>query len=79
MGEEEEEEEECVVVHAKKAGFVLREGTLQRWKEEGQKRWFGERVVAVKVRGRHLVAAYQPIWGMNEEGMERYRRNLASR
>ena len=27
----------------------------------------------------HLEVAYQPLWGIDEEGMERYRVNLESR
>ena len=73
-----ENEGACVVIHAKKSGIVLRGWALQRWREEGQKRWFGERVVAVEVGGMHLVAAYQPIWGLEEEDMERYRRDRES-
>ena len=34
--------------------------------------------MAVEVRGMHLAAAYQPIWKMDEEGMDRYRRDLES-
>ena len=34
--------------------------------------------MAVEVRGMHLVAAYQPIWEMGEERMERYRKDLES-
>ena len=49
---------------------------VQRWREEGQKRWFEERVV--EAGEMHQVSAYQPIWGMDEEGMERYRRDLKS-
>ena len=42
-----EDERECGVIHAKKAGIVLRGRALQRWREEGQRRWFGERAIAV--------------------------------
>ena len=71
-----EDERECVMIHTKKVGVVLCGRTLRRERENGQKRWFGERVVAAAVGGMHLVADYQPIWGLDEERMERYRRNL---
>jgi hypothetical protein len=73
-----EHEEECAIVHAKKSGVLLRGGALRRWIEEGQQKWFGERVTAVVFGGVRMVSVYQPIWGMDEEGMERYKRELES-
>ena len=72
-----EDEGECVVIRAKKAGIVLRGKALQKWRKD-QRRWFGERLEAVEVGEMHLVAAYQPMWGIDEAGMERYRRDLES-
>ena len=34
--------------------------------------------MALEVGGMHQVAAYQPIWELDEEGMEWYRRNMES-
>ena len=68
-----EEGEECVIVHARKAGVLLRGRALQMWVEEGQQKWYSERVATVVFGGMRLVSVYQPIWGMNEEAMGEYR------
>ena len=71
-----EGEGECAVVHGKKAGVLLRGRALRLWRDEGQQKWFGERVAAVVFGGLRLVAVYQPSRGVDEEGMERYRGEL---
>ena len=68
-----EGESECAVVHGKKAGVLLRGRALRLWRDEGQQKWFGERVAAGVCGGLRLVAVYQPSMGVDEEGMERYR------
>ena len=35
-------------------------------------------MVEVELGGMNLVAAYQPIWRMDEQSMKRYKRNLKS-
>ena len=71
-----EGEKTCVIVHGKKAAVLLRGRAVRMWVEEGQRKWFGERVTAVVLGGMRLVAVYQPVWGTDEGGMERYRRDL---
>ena len=54
----------------------MRGEALRLWREEGQQKWMNERVVAVVFGGLRVVSAYQPVWGTDEEGFERYRRDL---
>ena len=64
------------VVHSEKAAVVLRGKSLEKWVEEGQQKWFSERVVTVVVGGMRLISMYQPIWGTDAVGMERCRREI---
>lgn len=64
-----EEEEQVALVHGRKAGVMLRGAALRTWIEEGQQKWFGERVVAVVLGGLRLVSVYQPSWGTDEREM----------
>ncbi|XP_047735974.1 uncharacterized protein LOC108674270 [Hyalella azteca] len=45
---------------------------LEVWVRDEQKRWFVERVTCVVLGGLCLVSVYQPVWGTNDEGMERW-------
>ena len=68
-----EEEGRVAVIHSERAAIVLRERALEEWVGEGQRKWLEERVVSVVLGGMRLVSVYQPIWGSDEEGMERCR------
>ena len=71
-----ERDGKVAVIHSKKAAIVLRGETAQIWIEEGQKKWFEDRVVAVVIGGIRYVSVYQPVWGTDEEGMQGYRKAM---
>ena len=64
------------IIHSVRAGILLRGDSLVKWIEDGQQKWFEERVVSVVVGGMRLVSMYQPIWESDEVGMERCRRDV---
>ena len=64
------------VIHSARAGILLRGDSLVKWIEDGSQKWFDERVVTVVLGGMRLVSWYQPIWGSDEVGMERSRREV---
>ena len=68
-------EDECrvVLIHGKRSGVMLRGIAMEKWVEEGQRKWLNERVSAVVLGGMRVVSAYQPVWGTDEEGMNDYR------
>ena len=65
-----ENENECVIIHSKKAGVILRGEALNVWVNEGQQKWYSERVTTVVLGGMRLMAVYQPSIGMDEMAME---------
>ena len=71
-----EEDSRVVMIHGKKSGIVLRGNAMEKWVDEGQKKWMNERVTAVVLGGMRIVSAYQPIWGTDERGMSEYRNDL---
>ncbi|KAI8519282.1 hypothetical protein Bbelb_025390 [Branchiostoma belcheri] len=71
-----ESEDRVALIHSKKSGVLLRGEALQKWKNEGMKKWYGDRVTAVVLGGLRVMSAYQPVWGTNEESMIEYRRDL---
>ena len=73
-----DDDKKCAVIHSRKSAVLLRGRALRTWVNEGQQKWFGERVTAVVFGGMRLVSVYQPVWGTDEEGFERYRRELES-
>ena len=60
-------EDECrvVMIHGKRCGIMLRGNAMEKWVQEGQKKWMNDRVTAVVLGGMRVVSAYQPVWGMN--------------
>ena len=67
----------AVVVHAEKAGVLMRGEALQRWCEGGQRKKWDERHVSVKVQDWVLVATYMPVWSHGrEEEIETEREKL---
>ena len=62
------------LVHSQKAGVLLRGGILERWTNQGQKKWMLERTTAVAVNNMRLVAVYQPIWS-GGQGQEHIKQN----
>ena len=62
----------------RKSGVMMYGSALREWVNEGQKKWLSERVTAVVFGGMRLVSVYQPIWGQDEECMERYKREVES-
>ena len=67
-------EDECrvVVLHGKMSGILFWESALENLTEEGQKKWMKDRVTTVVLAGMRMMSGYQPIWGMDEEGMIEY-------
>ena len=63
------------LVHSQRAGVFLRGGILERWTDQGQKKWLTERTAAVAVDNKRLVAVYHLIWsgGQGQELIEQYR------
>ena len=73
-----EGEQQVAIVHGCRAGILLRGDALELWKREGEQKWLYDRVAAVVLGKLRLVSVYQPVWGANEEAMERCRRDMES-
>ena len=56
-----EEDSRVVMIHGKRSGIVLRGNAMEKWVDEGQKKWMNERVTAIVLGGMRVVSAYQPI------------------
>ena len=63
------------LIHSQRAGVFLRGSLLEKWTNQGQKKWLSERTAAVVVDNMRLVAVYQPVWsgGQGQESIEQYR------
>ena len=73
-----EDEHRVVMIHGKRSGVMLRGEAMEKWVDEGQKRWMYERVTAIVLGGMRVVSAYQLVWGTDDEGMTDYRSALES-
>ena len=73
-------EDECrvVLIHGQRCGVLLRANAMEKWVQEGQKKWMNDRVTAVVLGGMRVVSVYQPVWGTDDEGMNEYRSALES-
>ena len=65
-----------VLVHGKKSGVLLRDDWAVKWKEQGCKRYCGERCTSVEVDGTVFIAVYQPLWNSDKVEFAEYREEL---
>ena len=63
-----EREEQMAIIHSKRAGIILQGRSLQKWIEDGERRRYTERTVAVKIEEANFISVYQPSWGQEVEG-----------
>ena len=66
------------LVHGWNTGVLLRGTALLRWIEEGKQRGIYKRMTAVSLGRIRLVAVYQPVWMMDDVGLERWLRHMES-
>ena len=71
-----EQENQVAIVHGKMMAVALRGAALRGWTEGGQIRRFAKRTATVEIGEVKLVAAFQPLWSNDREGVENYRTEL---
>ena len=64
------------IVHGMRTGILLRGEMVERWVDEGELKWYEERVTVVAVAGMRLMAVYQPVWLQGRNDVEVYRHQI---